>query len=203
MEHFQLFQATFDAFDSQVALIDREGKIIALNKAWKNNSINNCLSKNTSIGDNYLNICKTIVGSAAELAEKIATEIKAIASLEKTECRLNQNNDNFKPGNRLVIHLKQVKQNDWLGVLIIQENMTKYMQTERSLRSVVEGTAAVTGKDFFCSLVYHLTCALSVSYAFVTECLEKTSPERVCTLAFWRKDDFGENFEYAIANTPC
>lgn len=203
MEYFQLFQPIFDAFDSQVALIDREGKIIALNQAWKNNSINSGFSKNTSIGDNYLNVCKTIVGSEAKLARKIATEIKAIARSEKTESRLNHNSENFKLENPLVIHIKQVKQDNWFGVLIIQENMTKQMQTEMSLRSVVEGTAAVTGKDFFHSLVYHLTCALSVSYAFVTECLEKTSPERVCTLAFWCKEDFGENFEYAIANTPC
>ena len=203
MDYFQLFQATLDAFESQIALIDQKGKIILLNKAWKNNFINSCLSRNTSIGDNYIKRCETIVGSEADLAQKIASEITAIARLEKTESRLNYDNENLQPNNGLIIHLRQVKQDDWLGILIIQESMTKHMQTEISLRSVVEGTAAVTGKDFFYSLVYHLTCALSVSYAFVTECVEKTIPERVCTLAFWCKEDFGENFEYSIANTPC
>ena len=203
MEHFQLFPAVFDAFDSQIALIDRKGQIVALNQAWKNNSINSCLSKNANVGDNYLDICKTIVGKEAELAQGIVTEIKAIASLKKTEFRLDYSYDNFGQENRLVVHGKQVRQDDWLGILIVQEDMTQYMKTEISLRSVVEGTAAVTGKDFFYSLVYHLTCALSVSYAFVTECLEKTNPKRVCTLAFWCKENFGENFEYNIANTPC
>ena len=203
MDYFQLFQATLDSFDSQIALIDQEGKIIVLNKAWKNNSLNSCLSRNTSIGDNYIQRCETIVGSEADLAQEIISEITAIASLEKTESRLNYDHENFPPNNRLIIHIRQVKQDDWLGILIIQENMTRHMQTEISLRSVVEGTAAVTGKDFFYSLVYHLTCTLSVSYAFVTECVEKTIPERVCTLAFWCKEDFGENFEYSIANTPC
>ena len=203
MKYRQLFQATFDAFDSQIALIDREGKILVLNQAWKNNSVNSCLSKNTRVGDNYLKVCQTIAGSEAELAREIASEIKAITCLKKTESRLNYHSGNFKRDNCLIIHIKQVKQDDWSGVLIIQENITEYMKAEISLRSVVEGTAAVTGEDFFHSLVYHLTCALSVSYAFVTECLEKTSPERVCTLAFWCKEDFGENFEYALENTPC
>ena len=203
MEYFQLFQATFDAFDSQIALLDRAGEIIALNQAWKNNSINNSLTKNTRLGDNYLNICQTIAGSEKELGIKIATEIKAIARLEKTESILNYSNEYFDQENHLVIQIRQVKQDDWLGILVIQENMTKQMQTEISLRSVVEGTAAVTGEDFFYSLVYHLTCALSVNYAFVTECIEETDPERVCTLAFWCKDDFGKNFEYDITNTPC
>ena len=199
MEYFQLFQATFDAFDSQIALLDRAGEIIALNQAWKNNSINNSLTKNTRLGDNYLNICQTIAGCEKELGKKIATEIKAIARLEKTESILNYSNEYFDQENHLVIQIRQVKQDDWLGILVIQENMTKHMQTEISLRSVVEGTAAVTGKDFFYSLVYHLTCALSVNYAFVTECVEESDPERVCTLAFWCKDDFGKNFEYDIS----
>lgn len=203
MEYFQLFQATFDAFDSQIALLDRAGKIIALNQAWKNNLVNSCLSKNANLGDNYLNICQAIVDSEEKLGAEIVREITAIARFKKTESRLNYTNKHFDRENHLVIHIKQVKQDDWFGVLIIQENRTKHTQTEISLRSVVEGTAAVTGKDFFYSLVYHLTCALSVSYAFVTECVEKTIPERVCTLAFWCKDDFGKNFEYNITNTPC
>ncbi len=199
----QLFQATFDAFSSQIALLDRAGEIIALNQAWKNNSINSCLAKNTKIGDNYLSICKTIVGSQQKLADLIATEIRAIANSEKTEFEIDYTDDHLDQKNWLVIQIRQVKQGDWLGLLVVQKNITQYMQTELSLRSVVEGTAAVTGKDFFYSLVYHLTCALSVQYAFVTECLEEVSPERVCTLAFWRKQNFGQNFEYSLANTPC
>ena len=201
MKYFQLFQATFDALDSEIALLDQTGKIIALNQAWKNNSTNSRLAK-ISIGDNYLNICQTIVGSEADLAGEIALEIEAIARSEKTESKLNYMN-RYCDQQNLVIHFRQVKQDDWLGILVIRENMSLDMQIEICLRSVVEGTAAVTGKDFFNSLVYHLTRALSVSYAFVTECIEKTDPERVCTLAFWRKENLGENFDYALVNTPC
>ena len=201
--NLQLFQAIFDSFSSRIVLLDRAGKIIAVNQAWKNNSINSCLVKNASLGDNYLDICKTIVGSKQELAELIVAEIKAIANSEKVESKLHYTNEYLNQKNWFVIHLKQVKQADWLGVLIRYENITKYMQTESSLRSVVEGTADVTGNDFFFSLVYHLTCALSVNYAFVTECVEKSSPMRVRTLAFWCKKDFSQNFEYDLQNTPC
>ncbi|MBE9045505.1 EAL domain-containing protein [Pleurocapsales cyanobacterium LEGE 10410] len=202
MNYFQLFQATFDAFDSQIALLDRAGKIIALNQAWKNNSINSCLANNTNIGDDYLKICKTIAGREQKIAQEIVDEIEAIANSEKTEFVFKDDNNHLASENQLIITIKQIKLDDWLGILIIQENITQHIQTELSLRSVVEGTAATTGEDFFYSLVYHLTCALSVSYAFVTECME-TEPERVCTLAFWCKQDFGQNFEYNIANTPC
>ncbi|MEE9297376.1 MAG: response regulator [Phycisphaerae bacterium] len=71
-----------------------------------------------------------------------------------------------------------------------------------ALRSIVEGTSSVTGEEFFLSLVRHLASALSVRYALVGELLEG-GQERVRTLAVWSGQDFGENFEYDVAGTPC
>jgi transcriptional regulator with GAF, ATPase, and Fis domain len=75
-------------------------------------------------------------------------------------------------------------------------------QAEETLLSIVEGTAAVTGGDFFNSLVRHLASALQVRYAFVAECQDRART-RTRTLAFWKGDDFGENFDYEVAATPC
>lgn len=75
-------------------------------------------------------------------------------------------------------------------------------QAEETLRSVVEGTAAVTGDDFFSALVRHLAAAIRVRYAFVTECTDETRA-RVRTLAFWSGDSLADNIEYDLALTPC
>jgi len=75
-------------------------------------------------------------------------------------------------------------------------------QAEETLRSVVEGTAAVTGDDFFSALVRHLAAAMRVRYAFVTECTDHTNT-RVRTLAFWSGESLAENIEYDLALTPC
>ena len=75
-------------------------------------------------------------------------------------------------------------------------------QAEATLRSIVEGTAAVTGGDFFASLVRHLAASLKVRYAFITECRgDQKSHAR--TLAFWMGDQLSDNVEYDISNTPC
>ncbi len=97
-------------------------------------------------------------------------------------------------------------------VALAVENMQAYervgqeaalrRQSEEMLRSITEGTAAVTGADFIHSLVRHLAVALQVRYAFVAECLDKEH-RRVRTLAFWKGDGFGENFEFDLAGTPC
>ncbi|MEK7728643.1 MAG: ATP-binding protein, partial [candidate division KSB1 bacterium] len=79
----------------------------------------------------------------------------------------------------------------------------QYARTEEEqLRVVVEGTAAVTGEDFFHSLVRHLAQALGVRYAFITECLGEPSA-RVRTLAFAEHGAFMENIEYELEGTPC
>lgn len=70
------------------------------------------------------------------------------------------------------------------------------------LQHLAAGTASSTGADFFKSLVRHVASALRVRYAFVTQCTDATLT-RVRTLAFWDGKDFGDNFEYALAGTPC
>ncbi|HXU37698.1 MAG TPA: sigma 54-interacting transcriptional regulator [Blastocatellia bacterium] len=75
-------------------------------------------------------------------------------------------------------------------------------QAEETLRSVVEGTAAVTGGDFFSALVRHLATAIGARYAFVTECTDHTKT-RLRTLAFWAGGSLADNIEYDLALTPC
>jgi transcriptional regulator with GAF, ATPase, and Fis domain len=87
-------------------------------------------------------------------------------------------------------------------LLAVSRDITESKYAEIRLRAIVEGTAAVTGKDFFRSMVRHLAAAIPVRYAFVTEC---ANPERTRAriLAFWNGNDFTEEFEYEVAKTTC
>jgi formate hydrogenlyase transcriptional activator len=72
---------------------------------------------------------------------------------------------------------------------------------DRLLRAIIDGVEATVGEQFFPSLVKSLAAALNVKYAFVSEfCADRT---KVRTLVFWAGDRFMDNFEYAIAHTPC
>jgi PAS domain S-box-containing protein len=75
-------------------------------------------------------------------------------------------------------------------------------KSDRMLRKIDEGTAAVTGSAFFPSLVKSLAEALETQYAFVSKFVEGTRT-RVRTLAFWKGDGFLDNFEYDLPHTPC
>jgi len=75
-------------------------------------------------------------------------------------------------------------------------------KSDLTLRKIDEGTAAVTGAEFFHSLVKNLAEALQAKYAFVSKFVEGNRT-RVQTLAFWKGDGFLDNFEYDLPHTPC
>jgi formate hydrogenlyase transcriptional activator len=84
----------------------------------------------------------------------------------------------------------------------LRQEAARRTRAEETLQAITQGTAAVTGSDFFYSLVRHLAGALGVRYAFVTECQDERQGT-LRTRAVWAGHGLGENFEYDVALTPC
>ena len=82
----------------------------------------------------------------------------------------------------------------------VSMDVTERKQADEAFRLIVAGTAATTGNDFFQSLVKHMAQVLRARYAFVTTC---DDGKHARTLAFWKGDGFGENFDFDVADTPC
>ncbi|MBT9316328.1 sensor histidine kinase [Leptothoe spongobia] len=71
---------------------------------------------------------------------------------------------------------------------------------ETVLQKVVQGTAAVTGKDFFSALVENLALALGVQNCVVTELRQDG---HLHTLGFFRDDQLQQNISYDPMDGPC
>ncbi len=78
--------------------------------------------------------------------------------------------------------------------------VSQLRRAEDLLRAIIQGTAGVTGAEFFRSLVQHLARGLQVRFAFVAECLPQM---RARSLAYWQDQAFGPGFEYDLQGTPC
>ncbi len=83
-------------------------------------------------------------------------------------------------------------------IAVIQD-ISDRKSAEIALKNVISGTAATMGKDFFPALVCHITKALNVDYALISERVG----DELQVLAFWGDDDLQENFSFPIAGTPC
>lgn len=88
------------------------------------------------------------------------------------------------------------------GFSVLVQDITERREAQETLQLIVEGTAQLSGRDFFVALVRHLTRALGVRYAFVAE-LADAAGTRARTLALCTDDETQENFEYELAGTPC
>lgn len=87
-------------------------------------------------------------------------------------------------------------------LLAVSRDITERKQAELTLRAIVEGTSAVTGGDFFRSMVEHLAAALPVKLAFVTECAN-VNKTRARMLAFWNGHSVVVDHEYDVKDTTC
>lgn len=78
-------------------------------------------------------------------------------------------------------------------------DITGRRSAEESLKTLVEGTAAVTGTEFFSALARYTAKVLDVPYVLVTErigdCLK--------TLGFFANNQLQPPITYPIAKTPC
>jgi PAS domain S-box-containing protein len=88
----------------------------------------------------------------------------------------------------------------------IEEKLKESEEIARALftqlSSIVSGTApAISGEDFFQSLVSHLAAALKVNYVFIEETIDRKNIFR--TLAFSMHGKIVDNIEYDVVGTPC
>lgn len=85
-------------------------------------------------------------------------------------------------------------------LLASSRDVTQSKRQEQLLHAIIAGTSAVTGREFFVSLVENLAKGLGVRYSFVSECLVN---HRARSLACWAGTKLVEDFEYDLAGTPC
>lgn len=85
--------------------------------------------------------------------------------------------------------------------LVVLYDITERKQFEDALRILAEGTAPASGGDYFQTLTRQLAHAFGVRYALVVEDFPEQGLGR--TLAYWHGEGLGENFEYALTDTPC
>lgn len=70
-----------------------------------------------------------------------------------------------------------------------------------AVKSIFEGTATATGKEFFNLFVKNLAIALGTSTAWITEFGKDRKTLR--TLSFYHDGNWLENMEYEMKGTPC
>jgi two-component system sensor histidine kinase/response regulator len=72
--------ATLDALHAHIAILDETGAIIATNRAWREFGAANSSGNKCRDSGNYLSVCESATGPAAEQAATVAAGIRAVLS---------------------------------------------------------------------------------------------------------------------------
>ncbi len=88
------------------------------------------------------------------------------------------------------------------GTVALVSDVTEARRAARQLEELAEGTAPLTGDEFFRAAVQHLAEAFGLKAAFTAECLDYPTT-RMRILAEWDRGRFTEPREFALAGTPC
>jgi PAS domain S-box-containing protein len=86
-------------------------------------------------------------------------------------------------------------------VLAYSENIQPQKDIEAALQILARQDALLDSGDWFHILVSHLTTALKVKFAFLTEI--GPDGDHVQMLSFWKGDSFEEPYGYPLVDTPC
>lgn len=91
---------------------------------------------------------------------------------------------------------------EFRSTVALVADVTEARRASRQLEELAEGTAPLTGEEFFRAAVQHLAHALDLKAAFVAECVDYPTT-RARILAEWDRDRFTEPREFALAGTAC
>ncbi|HYF01425.1 MAG TPA: PAS domain S-box protein, partial [Planctomycetota bacterium] len=189
-EHLKLYREIFANAQEGIVVADGDGRIREQNDAHRRLS-------------GYADA--ELVGRPAALvvpedAERVLAELRASGRFDG-EVRVRAQDGTRRLADLTAFSMRGAAGEAARHVLILRD-VSARRRAELAFRSVVEGTAGVTGEPFFRSLARHLAGALGVRWALVSKCLDQP-PTRVRTLAFWAGSAFANDAEYDLAGTPC
>jgi signal transduction histidine kinase len=84
-----LSRKILDSLTAEVAVLDQDGTIVAVNRAWQQFSEENGGSpESTGVGTNYLDVCRSAAGEGEELAEQVGQGIERVLKGDRDTFRI-------------------------------------------------------------------------------------------------------------------
>ena len=138
-----LWKQVLDSLTAEIAVIDTDGIIIAVNDAWNQFAINNAgASEKLGIGANYLDVCRRSVGEDSILAERACRGIEQIFDGTQKEFRLEYPCHSPKEQRWFLLWASLLQSDDQRFVVTTHLSITERKVAEQRL-VVAERLAAV------------------------------------------------------------
>ena len=131
----QFVHATIDALVEHICVLDAEGKILFVNRAWREfANTNPPVPPDYAIGCNYLDICDATSGPEAEIAHAFARGIRAVRANELEEFYLEYPCSSPQEERWFIGRVSRFLVQDTLRFVISHTNITDRKRAEHATR---------------------------------------------------------------------
>ncbi len=131
----EFLQSTQDALTAHIAILDKNGEIISVNKAWEDFAEQNDLNVST-IGNNYIDVCETAEGKYSEEAPSIAMALKNILSGKLDSYSIEYPCHSPTEKRWFIARISKFIIGDKLRLVVAHENITTIKTVEEKLKKL-------------------------------------------------------------------
>lgn len=172
-EEMILRKAILDSTPAQIAVLDKVGKIIVVNQAWREfGRLNDAKDESYGVGTNYLGVCENPAHADPDEtkdASEVASKLREILNGEATyaavryACHTPTEERWFK-----CVMRAAPAENERIGALLLHINITGEVQLERSMESArkLAEEASLAKSSFLANMSHELRTPLNAIIGF-------------------------------------
>ena len=190
--HKEIAHAALDGLTAQIAILDDEGKILAVNAAWRAFAESNP-PVGSAIGEgvNYLRVCDTATGDWADEAGGAASGIRAVLAGQTRMFSLEYPCHSPMEKRWFTLRGTRFPGEGPPRVIVAHEDITARREAEEALRRRVEELAAMT------QTLERRNAELD-QFAYVTSHDLRAPLRGITNLSRWIEEDLEEDLEEAV-----
>ena len=197
-----LTAAVLATLSDQVAILDRDSNITAVNEAWKSFDCgcDDLGLQRSGVGSNYLEVCRAAEQAGAGGVEGAILGLQAVL-------------EGSRPHFSLTYACRSLSGRQWFrmtvspigsppdGAVISHTSVAEPTPAGEAL-DVAAIAPAETGEPLLRILTEHLAKTIGARFAFLSEVVDQRAA-RLRLIALWTGEGFEESFEYDVDGTPC
>lgn len=209
-ETLQFPQAVLDALPAHIAVLDGDGRILAVNNSWLRFARENGDPNHPSVraGADYLQVCRDAARENAPLAQEALEGIQDVLSGRRPQFVMEYPCHSPTQQRWFLMHVVPARlettppagTDEGCRAVVTHLDITERKRAEDALRFLVQCSVA-PGADFFRDLARYMGQSLGMDYVCIDWLDEGLLTAH--TLAIYFDGQFEDNISYTLKDTPC
>lgn len=199
----ELYWQTLQALPAHIAVIDRGGRVAAVNEAWQQFARDNDAAEAAAVqvGANYLEACRRAAAMNDADAAQALAGIEGVLSGSRDQFVLEYPCHSPQQQRWFLMTVTPLSKHGTHGAVISHFNISERKQSEAVLRFLGQCPTHSLGEAFFRDLARFLAQTLDMDFV----CIDRLESDQLFaqTLAVFHNGQFEDNVSYALKDTPC